>query len=321
MKRKRWHICSLLLVGAILMNTYTILPTDKVLAAERILDLQVYDTENAADWSVQTNLQEGDTVFGDRDVTYSMIPGFLIGADYIRTAADSKNFASDLASFTAGTDMNAYVCMDDRVNPTPDWLSDWVDTGEDLFNSNNVSYSIYKADFETGETVTLGTNGQSSGCVNYTVIVTETGSWSLRGDVNSDGIFSLLDIVMMQKWLICTPDAVLTDWTAGDLYEDQQINAFDLCIMKRELLAKNAEPEIPDPPIVPPEDRTFSFDVEEKLFNQNNTDTLGLSYPDGLETVTVWRADDASDHYCNGVALTGWNPKTPRLGVCWCVHG
>ena len=308
MKRKRWHICSLLLVGAILINTYTVLPTDKVFAAERILDLQVYDTENAADWSVQTNLQEGDTVFGDRDVTYSMIPGFLIGADYIRTAADSKNFAGNLASFTAGTDMNVYVCMDDRVNPTPDWLSDWVDTGEDIFNSNNVSYSIYKADFEIGETVVLGQNGQSSGCVNYTVFALASGS-TVIGDVNADGKFTVSDVVMLQKWLIGSPNATLTNWKAGDLCEDSKINVFDLCMMRCELFAKNAEPEVPDTPVVPPEDRAFSFDVKEKLFNQNNTDTLGLSFPDGLETVTVWRAGDASDHYCNGVALTGWNGK------------
>ncbi len=55
------------------------------------------------------------------------------------------------------------------------------------------------------------------------------------GDVNADGQFTVLDVVMMQKFLLNTGD--LTDWTAGDLCEDDMINAFDLAIMKRMLLA------------------------------------------------------------------------------------
>lgn len=54
------------------------------------------------------------------------------------------------------------------------------------------------------------------------------------GDVNADGQFTVLDIVMMQKFLLNQGD--LTDWTAGDLCEDGRVNAFDLCVMKRELL-------------------------------------------------------------------------------------
>lgn len=56
----------------------------------------------------------------------------------------------------------------------------------------------------------------------------------LSGDVNSDGIFNVADIVMMQKWLLCAGD--LTDWKAGDLCNDGKIDVFDLCIMKRLLI-------------------------------------------------------------------------------------
>ncbi len=56
------------------------------------------------------------------------------------------------------------------------------------------------------------------------------------GDVNADGSFTVSDVVMMQKWLICAPNAVLTDWQAGDLIEDDAIDLFDLCAMKRRLL-------------------------------------------------------------------------------------
>ena len=55
------------------------------------------------------------------------------------------------------------------------------------------------------------------------------------GDVNADGQFSVLDIVMMQRFLLNQRD--LMDSAAGDLCEDSVINAFDLAIMKRMLLA------------------------------------------------------------------------------------
>lgn len=53
-------------------------------------------------------------------------------------------------------------------------------------------------------------------------------------------------------------------------------------------------------------ERNYSFEVTDNLFNQNNTDTLGLSAPAGLQTYTVWEAMEDSDHYCNGVCLAGY---------------
>ncbi|MDD6278536.1 MAG: glycoside hydrolase family 9 protein [Oscillospiraceae bacterium] len=60
----------------------------------------------------------------------------------------------------------------------------------------------------------------------------------VRGDVNADGSFTAADVVALQKWLLCVPDTKLADWQAGDLCEDEKLDVFDLCIMKRELLNK-----------------------------------------------------------------------------------
>lgn len=57
-----------------------------------------------------------------------------------------------------------------------------------------------------------------------------------RGDVNADGGFNVADMVMLQNYLVRRGD--ITDWKAGDLYEDNILDAFDLCIMKRELLSQ-----------------------------------------------------------------------------------
>jgi len=60
----------------------------------------------------------------------------------------------------------------------------------------------------------------------------------LRGDVNADGEFTISDAVLLQKWLLAVPDTKLANWRAADLCEDNRLDVFDLCLMKRELIAK-----------------------------------------------------------------------------------
>ena len=56
------------------------------------------------------------------------------------------------------------------------------------------------------------------------------------GDVNCDGKFNIADVVLLQKWILALPDANLSDWKAGDLCEDDRLDVFDLCMMKKELI-------------------------------------------------------------------------------------
>ena len=69
-----------------------------------------------------------------------------------------------------------------------------------------------------------------------TTLYAKWASDEVIGDVNSDGVFNVADVVMMQKWLLCAGD--LTDWQAGDLCRDERIDVFDLCLMKRLLIEK-----------------------------------------------------------------------------------
>lgn len=56
----------------------------------------------------------------------------------------------------------------------------------------------------------------------------------LEGDVNNDGVFNVADVIMLQKWLLCA--GPLTTWENGDLCNDNRIDVFDLCMMKRKLI-------------------------------------------------------------------------------------
>ena len=58
------------------------------------------------------------------------------------------------------------------------------------------------------------------------------------GDVNGDGAFNVSDVVLLQKWLLAVPDTHLENWRAANFYEDERLDVFDLCLMKRELLGQ-----------------------------------------------------------------------------------
>ena len=55
---------------------------------------------------------------------------------------------------------------------------------------------------------------------------------SVVGDCNNDEVFTIADIVMVQKWLL-NDGTVLDNWKAADLYGDNVINVFDLVLMKQ----------------------------------------------------------------------------------------
>lgn len=59
---------------------------------------------------------------------------------------------------------------------------------------------------------------------------------SVSGDVNCDSEFNIADVMLLQKWLLAVPDTELADWKAGDLCEDNRLDVFDLCLMKRALI-------------------------------------------------------------------------------------
>jgi len=72
----------------------------------------------------------------------------------------------------------------------------------------------------------------------------------LMGDVNADGSFNVADVVLLQKWLLAVPNTDLANWKAADFYDDQILNVFDLCLMKRALIEKlDGTPELDDPEV------------------------------------------------------------------------
>ena len=136
----------------------------------------VVNDTNAADWSVQNNIKVGDIQYGDRTFTFTSIPNLIqVVNEWIRTANDSKaSTPTTLATFKVNANAIVYVAHDDRITTKPPWMSGWTDNGMNLVNieTTPVTFSLYSKSFASGQPVTLGSNGGSSGTSGmYTIIV------------------------------------------------------------------------------------------------------------------------------------------------------
>ena len=223
-------------------NTPSGTDTPVIISGTYIKDLTLNSNALPELWKLDSNIQIGDLIYTDRDgVTYTEIPSGLVGAEAIVTPCDAKKVESDLGVFTANGDITVYIVLDSRVTAVPSWLSGWNNTGLTVKNSQDVVYDLYSKDFNNGEKITLGSNGQTSGCTGYAALVAKAGTVpaQITGDVNADGKFDITDVVLLQKWLLAVPDTHLADWKAADLCEDGRLDVFDLCMMKKELVNKH----------------------------------------------------------------------------------
>ncbi|BCS80167.1 fibronectin type III domain-containing protein [Anaerocellum diazotrophicum] len=150
-----------------------------ILPPHYVTNLVVYDQDNAANWSLQYNLQVGSKIFGDRDYAVVSMPTVLEGAYWISTANLSRSYNATLviASFTVTEDVDVYVALDSRLytsNQVPAFLSSWKLTEYKIIDNGTnpqVTYLLYKKSFSKGSLVELGSQGVSSGCVFYFVLM------------------------------------------------------------------------------------------------------------------------------------------------------
>jgi hypothetical protein len=138
-----------------------------------VTGLSVADRANAADWSVQSNLQVGSTLYGDRTFTVASLPSALAGAAWIRTANDSKSFTGNpLATFTISRSATVYIGVDGRESKRPFMDSSWTDSGltfTDAEGGSTRTFHVYAKTFAAG-TVQLGPDADTANSASmYTI--------------------------------------------------------------------------------------------------------------------------------------------------------
>lgn len=85
-------------------------------------------------------------------------PDFLLNETYIQTAqADNASVGDDFFSFEVDQPVTVYVAHDDAIQPKPDWLAAFRDTGVDIVIGERTTMSLYEKEFSPGK-VTLGGN-------------------------------------------------------------------------------------------------------------------------------------------------------------------
>lgn len=210
---------------------------ERILDGELIRNLQLFDDENGADWSICHNTGKDFVLFGDRDLTAVSFPDNLVGAETVRTACDSKLVTTDLGVFTAGADITVYVAMDSRVtSPLPAWLSGWKNAGVTIATSNDLTLVLYKKNVKSGEKLVLGTNGGSNESVNYTVMAVPQEK-IVKGDLNGDGIINVFDLCLAKKCMSGGFTNTLC-YEASDVDENGTVDVKDLKQLQDYILAR-----------------------------------------------------------------------------------
>ena len=196
-------------------------------------NVTVADNAYPSGWSVG-NAESGSLIFGDRDFTINTIPENLKNAEILMTACDAKNSAENIADFKAGEDITLYIALDSRVENVPEWLSDYNKTNLTITTSNDLTLELYSKEIKAGETVILGSNGQSAYCVNYTVLATKSdGIQEITGDIDNDGKLAVNDLVLVNRHILDVSPLTAEQCRRADLNSDGTIDAFDLVMMRK----------------------------------------------------------------------------------------
>ena len=141
----------------------------------------------------------------------------------------------------------------------------------------------------------------------------------IMGDVNTDGAFNVSDVVLLQKWLLAVPDTHLANWKAVDFCEDNKLNVFDLCLMKRALIEKmNDEPQNVD--------TTFKFQsVTDIRYNDDNhtkwTGFVARSENDLINILTENEGVSADKALIEGIDSNTFKDKSVVIVYSICTAG
>ncbi|MBO5163503.1 MAG: carbohydrate-binding protein [Ruminococcus sp.] len=198
-------------------------------------NVKVTDQANPGSWRIDYNAGVGSAVFGDRDFTITELPDYLNGAEILMTSCDAKGTTGEAATFVSNGDIDLYVAVDSRVENTPDFLKYWEKMPETMTISNDVTFVIYKWAAFPGDLISLGSNGQTYQCVNYTVFAQPYIPEVIPGDANGDGDISIADLVELSMHLL--GEEPLVSGTGGDANSDGVIDVYDM-ITLRKILGK-----------------------------------------------------------------------------------
>lgn len=165
----------------------------------------------------------GDMVTPDTKYTYE--------TNIILYARVKKNKIEPISTFElSNTDIILENGRQFHISATQDGLS---------YVSHNTDVAVVSRDgliTAVGEGVVVISVYNADGYEVLMIVTVIAVSDYTEGDVDGNGDFDIEDVKLLQRWLLADPDAHIKNWKAGDLCEDDRLDVFDLCLMKRLLL-------------------------------------------------------------------------------------
>ena len=192
----------------------------------------VGDVIEAEDYNVQSGIDTEECSEGGSDVAY-IENGDYIGFHGINFGRGAQSLNVRIASAGGSGKLEVHLDAPDGtligsmdVRETGGWQT-WA-TQKCSVEATTGVHDVYFV-FTGGEGYLYNLNWFS---INYPYE-----NDNLRGDCNLDGAVTVLDAVMLQKWLVCASDQ-LTCWRNADLSGDQKIDITDLAMLKRLILGR-----------------------------------------------------------------------------------
>ncbi len=153
------------------------------------------------------------------------------GRSAVVTVGSEKMWVGLISDGGTFTVMNAELLPTSLPVPNQTDNSEYRKLAVHLTNTKDTTISVACIPLKAGET--------HPSWIPSVKAISEWTPRTIAGDVNADGAFNVADVVALQKWLLAVPDAKLANWEAADLCKDDGLDAFDLSMMKRELLKNN----------------------------------------------------------------------------------
>lgn len=147
------------------------------------------------------------------------------------TYTGSKSGLSGMPNSVA--DVGGYPTAETFAHSTDGATNAENDTDRDgMPNVWEEAHGLNPADPADGSVVSLSAEDYTNVEMYLNELMGDTVSYAepVKGDVNADGTCSLVDRIMLQKWLLGAARRV--DGDAADMNGDGRINIFDLCLLK-----------------------------------------------------------------------------------------
>ncbi|MDR3002356.1 MAG: hypothetical protein LBU89_13985 [Fibromonadaceae bacterium] len=151
-------------------------------SGDYIEDLILFDPNNVAAWSINSNFGVGSKIFGDRDFAVGSLPTDLQGApEWISTSMETRRptLPPTMAQFKMKQDGIINLLYEDRVTEKPAWLASagFVATSQKMTvtgDSQDRTFTLYTKSANQGDVVTLGTNSNNgtTSCMMYMLAFT-----------------------------------------------------------------------------------------------------------------------------------------------------